>query len=203
MLSITGLPAFVKEFLQAKSPNWGAASMGEGGAYASTPFLKEPCTFVLLSAALCRPRPPQLQEFQESVRKEYPRADVSCHYEYGAGVFIRASNTVVDEEFAYTVLGILQPIVRDEAFIQDLFALFEEEASGDHNWELGWRPDIRCASKWGAALSINSAQGPPKRGTTPGTTPIPTPGTATPPGMGQSLWTMCPMRSPRRKLKKP
>lgn len=50
---------------------------------------------------------------------------------------------MVDEEFAYTVLGILQPIVRDEAFIQDLFALFEEEASGDHNWELGRRPEIR------------------------------------------------------------
>ena len=147
---------------------------------------------------------PQLQEFQESVRKEYPRADVSCHYEYGAGVSIRASNTVVDEEFAYTVLGILQPIVRDEGFIQDLFALFEEEASGDHNWELGRRPDIQLRIEvGGAALSINSAQGPPKRGTTPGTTPIPTPGTATPPGMGQSLWTMCPMRSPRRKLKKP
>ena len=29
--------------------------MGEGGAYASTPFLKEPCTFALLSAALRRP----------------------------------------------------------------------------------------------------------------------------------------------------
>ena len=99
--------------------------MGEG-AYASTPSLKEPRALVLLPAALRRPRPPQLQEFQESVRKEYPRADVSCRYEYGAGVSIRASNTVVDEEFAYTVLGILQPIVRDEGFIQDLFALFEE-----------------------------------------------------------------------------
>ena len=94
---------------------------------------------------------PQLQEFQESVRKEYPRADVSCHYEYGAGVSIRASNTVVDEEFAYTVLGILQPIVRDEAFIQDLFALFEEEASGDHNWELGRRPDIQLRIEVGGS----------------------------------------------------
>ena len=47
MFSITGLPAFVKEFLQAKSPNWGAASMGEG-ACASTPFLKEPRALVLL-----------------------------------------------------------------------------------------------------------------------------------------------------------
>ena len=140
---------------------------------------------------------PQMQEFQESVRKEYPRADVSCRYEYGAGVSIRASNTVVDEEFAYTVLGILQPIVRDEAFIQDL----ARQGTTTGSWA-GARTSS-CASKWGAALSINSAQGPPKRGTTPGTTPIPTPGTATPPGMGQSLWTMCPMRSPRRKLKKP
>lgn len=98
---------------------------------------------------------PQMQEFQESVRKEYPRADVSCHYEYGAGVSIRASNTVVDEEFAYTVLGILQPIVRDEAFIQDLFALFEEEASGDHNWELGWRPGIQLRIEVGGQLCLS------------------------------------------------
>ena len=121
------------------------------GTYASTPFLKGPRALVLLPAALRRPRPPQLQEFQESVRKEYPRADVSCRYEYGAGVSIRASNTVVDEEFAYTVLGILQPIVRDEAFIQDLFALFEEEASGDHNWELGRRPDIQLRIEVGGS----------------------------------------------------
>lgn len=98
---------------------------------------------------------PQMQEFQESVRKEYPRADVSCRYEYGAGVSIRASNTVVDEEFAYTVLGILQPIVRDEAFIQDLFALFEEKASGDHNWELGWRPDIQLRIEVGGRLCLS------------------------------------------------
>lgn len=85
---------------------------------------------------------PQMREFKESVLKEYPRAKVYCNYRYDWGVDISAINVLVDEEFAYTVLSILQPIVCDEGFIQDLFELYEEEADGDHNWKLGQRPDI-------------------------------------------------------------
>lgn len=86
---------------------------------------------------------PQMREFKESVLKKYPRAKVYCNYQYhGRGVDISAINVLVDEEFAYTVLGILQPIVCDEGFIQDLFELYEEEDGGEYNWERGERPDI-------------------------------------------------------------
>ena len=47
--------------------------MGEGGAYASTPFLKEPCTFVLLSAALCRPGRDQFYVEDEEMLEELVR----------------------------------------------------------------------------------------------------------------------------------
>lgn len=84
----------------------------------------------------------QLQEFTESVREKYPDCAVVCKYEYRAGVTIEVSAPSVDEERVYTVLGCLQPIVRDEAFIQDLFALFEEKSNGDPNWRNGYRPEI-------------------------------------------------------------
>ena len=85
---------------------------------------------------------PQMQEFKERVLKEYPLARVSCQYEHGRDVSISVSNALMVEEFAYTVLSILQPIVCDEGFIQDLFELYEEEADDGHNWKLGERPEI-------------------------------------------------------------
>lgn len=88
-------------------------------------------------------RLPQLQEFEQHVRKEYPHTSVSCEYEYGAGVMIRVEGSDFDDEDAYTILGYLQPIVRDERFISDLFTLFEKESNGDPNWKLGYRPDIQ------------------------------------------------------------
>ena len=48
MLSITGLPAFVKKFLQSKKSELGGGVHGQGRACASTPFLKEPRALVLL-----------------------------------------------------------------------------------------------------------------------------------------------------------
>lgn len=88
-------------------------------------------------------RLPQLREFEQNVRREYPLSAVSCKYEYGTGVSITVSGMSFEEECAYTILGYLQPIVCDEDFIQDLFELFEKESHGDHNWKLGMRPDIR------------------------------------------------------------
>lgn len=85
---------------------------------------------------------PQMREFKESVRKEYPHAQVYCSYEDHAVVDITVIHPQMDEESAYTVLGILQPIVRDEDFIQDLFELFEKDADGAYSWETYGYPDI-------------------------------------------------------------
>lgn len=87
-------------------------------------------------------RLPQLREFQQSVSSTYPDAKVSCKYSYGAGVMITVRRSSFDPECVYTILGDLKPIVCDENFIEDLFTLFEKEAHGDHNWELGERPVI-------------------------------------------------------------
>lgn len=87
-------------------------------------------------------RLPQLQEFERNVRLKYPLSAISCKYDYEVGVSITVDRLAFDEECAYTILGYLQPIVRDEEFIQDLFELFEEESHGEPNWENGRRPKI-------------------------------------------------------------
>ena len=87
-------------------------------------------------------RIPQLREFERAVHQKYPRTGVWCEYEYGAGVSITVERRDIDEECAYTVLGYLYPIVTEEAFIQELFTLFERESHGDPNWKNGARPDI-------------------------------------------------------------
>lgn len=84
----------------------------------------------------------QLQEFKKKVLKEYPLSFVSIKYEYYDGVTITVSRFGIDEECAYTVLSYLQPIVHNEKFIRELFALFEEESHGEPNWDNGMRPDI-------------------------------------------------------------
>lgn len=88
-------------------------------------------------------RLPQLQEFEQQIRKEYPHTSVSCQYEYGAGVMITVKGSDFDDERAYAILGLLQPIVCDEDFILELFTFFEKESNGDPNWKLGRRPDIQ------------------------------------------------------------
>ncbi len=99
---------------------------------------------ILAGCTLYRPlRLSQLQEFAQSVYGKYPHHTVSCKYEYGAGVSIEVDGSDMDEECAYTILGCLQPLVCDEDFIQDLFALFEKESNGDPNWKNGRRPEIR------------------------------------------------------------
>lgn len=101
-------------------------------------------TASLSGCAAFRPlRLPQLREFEQNVRKAYPHTSVSCQYQYNAGVMITVSRSEFDDECAYTILGYLQPIVRDEDFIQDLFELFEKESHGDPNWKLGMRPHIQ------------------------------------------------------------
>lgn len=72
----------------------------------------------------------------------YPQTSVSCRYEYGAGVHITVTGRAFDDECAFTILGRLREVVSDEAFIQDLFELFEKESHGDPNWKNGERPGI-------------------------------------------------------------
>lgn len=109
------------------------------------------CVFIFSSCTLYRPlNLPQLQSFSQSVHKKYPLAQVSCKYEYGAGVSITVSKLKFDEETAYSILSYLQPIVCDEDFIQALFELFEEQSHGDPNWKNGRRPEIRLyLDVWG------------------------------------------------------
>lgn len=103
---------------------------------------------VILAASLCgctlfRPLGlPQLREFKKDVRKLYPHTSVSCQYNYEAGVHITVTGPNFDEESAFTILGHLRAVVSDEAFIQDLFELFEKESHGDQNWKNGERPEI-------------------------------------------------------------
>lgn len=85
---------------------------------------------------------PQLREFKRSVRKAYPNTRVSCKFDYWAGVNITVTASKFDSECIYTILGYLQPIVSDEEFIQDLFEVYEKESPNEHNWKLGYRPDI-------------------------------------------------------------
>lgn len=72
----------------------------------------------------------------------YPRTSVSCRYNYEASVHITVTGSVFDDESAFTILGRLRAVVSDEAFIQDLFELFEKESHGDPNWKNGRRPEI-------------------------------------------------------------
>lgn len=92
----------------------------------------------------------QLKDFKESVLRAYPLSQISCKYEYGAGVSITVNKFTFDEETTYSILSCLQPIVCDESFIQDLFDLFEKESHDDPNWKNGRRPEIRLyMNVWG------------------------------------------------------
>lgn len=84
-----------------------------------------------------------MKEFETKVRSKYPLSVVTCQFTYETGVTITVYRFGFDEETAYGILSQLQPIVRDEKFIQELFELFEEERPNEHNWELGYRPGIR------------------------------------------------------------
>ena len=134
-------------------------SRGRGRRMAWAAVLASLCALVCSGCTVYRPLDlSQLREFEQSVRKKYPFSYVSCQYEYQGDVYITVNRLEYDEETAYSILGALQPIVRDEGFIQDLFALFEEEASGDHNWELGQRPDIQLRIEVGGSSVYQSAQ---------------------------------------------
>lgn len=84
----------------------------------------------------------QLREFEKNIRKEYPHTRVSSGYDYGAGVNITVTGPNFDDESAFTILSRLRAVASDEAFIQDLFELFEKESHGDPNWKNGERPEI-------------------------------------------------------------
>ncbi len=87
----------------------------------------------------------QLREFERDVHKKYPFAAVSCKYEHAGPVTITVNRSSFDEECAYTILGCLQPIVRDEDFIRDLFDSYERRLKDTPYWETwksGWRPEI-------------------------------------------------------------
>ena len=147
---------------------------------------------IILATSLCgctlfRPlRLPQLREFEKDVRKMYPRTSVSCRYNYEASVHITVTGSVFDDESAFTILGRLRAVVSDEAFIQDLFELFEKESHGDPNWKNG-----------------SLRQGPTRRCIILDVRRIPTPGTAMPHGTELRLWTalfgrLPPMKSMKR-----
>ena len=94
----------------------------------------------------------QLQGFKNSVLRAYPLSQISCKYEYGAGVVITVSRSGFSEKSAYIILSYLQPITRDEDFIQALFELFEKQSHEDPNWENGQRPEIRLyLDVWGSS----------------------------------------------------
>lgn len=85
----------------------------------------------------------QLKEFERQVRGEYPFSKVECKYAQGEWVDINVTRSDFDEESAYTVLGYLTDIVRDEEFIEDFLAFHEKEAQKrpKETW-LWYPPDI-------------------------------------------------------------
>ncbi|MCI9226166.1 MAG: hypothetical protein HFE91_12000 [Acutalibacter sp.] len=84
----------------------------------------------------------QLRKFEKSIREDYPNTSVSCKYEYEAGVNITVTGPDFDDESAFSILSRLRATVSDEAFIKDLFELFEKESHDDPNWKNGMRPEI-------------------------------------------------------------
>ena len=84
-----------------------------------------------------------MEKFQELVQAKYPSAKVFCKYEYASHVYLTVERESFDEEAAYTILGILQSIVREDSFVEDLFDFYGTQLEEEPNWKNGWRPTIR------------------------------------------------------------
>ena len=82
----------------------------------------------------------QLKEFERKVRSKYPFSTVECKYARGEWVDINVSSFSFDEESAYTILGYLTEIVRDEEFIEDFLAFHEKEAQKKPKETWLWYP---------------------------------------------------------------
>lgn len=102
--------------------------------------------FLISSLSGCiafRPlRLPQLKEFERQVHKKYPLSIVECRYSYGAWVEINVKRLNFDDECAYTILGELSDVVAGEEFIQEPYALYEQEWQNHPKWILEDPPQI-------------------------------------------------------------
>lgn len=140
----------------------------------------------------------QLQGFKNSVLRAYPLSQISCKYEYGAGVVITVSRSGFSEKSAYYSLSPGMRILSRHC----LNYLKNNRTKTPTGKMVNV---LKFVSIWmcGAVPVTNLLRELPKKGITQDTTQIPTPGMVTPPGMARNMWITCPGKSPLKKLKRP